>query len=256
MYRIADTLHRIAEHRGARIHTNTAVRRVNHADGRVTGVELESGDQIPCETVLINADVVPAVQSLFGMPVRRRYRNSCSALVFLAGYDGHLDLPHHALFFSRDFHRNLQELFVTGVVPEDPSFYTCISARTDPNDAPAGCDNLFVLAPAPHRGQTDADAEADRVWTHVESRLAEAGYRPDRLLFRHQVGPSYWQSLGLWDGAAFGLAHNFLQSTAFRPSCRGPVSGSWFVGASTAPGNGIPMVLISAELATQQIRQS
>ncbi len=253
MYRIADAIRQMAVSRGACIHTQAAVRRVMHTDGRVTGIELESGDQVGCDTVLLNADVVPAMQSLLGVPVRRRYRNSCSALVYLAGYDGHLDLPHHALFFSKDFQRNLHQLFVDGSVPEDPSFYTCISARTDPNDAPQGCDNLFVLAPVPHRGQTDADGEADRVWAHIESRLATAGYRPERLRFRRSMGLSHWQSLGLWDGAAFGLAHNFLQSTVFRPSCRGPHRGSWFVGASTAPGNGIPMVLISAELAFQQI---
>jgi phytoene desaturase len=57
---------------------------------------------------------------------------------------------HHNVYFSRDFEANLRELFQENRVPSDPSFYTCLSNRTDPADAPAGCENLYVLVPVPN----------------------------------------------------------------------------------------------------------
>ncbi|MFN7019120.1 MAG: FAD-dependent oxidoreductase [Fimbriimonadales bacterium] len=65
--------------------------------------------------------------------------------------------------------------------------------------------------------------------------------------------PHAWQAMGLWQGAAFGIAHTFFQSTAFRPSVQTPFRNCYLVGASTQPGNGIPMTLISAELVAERV---
>lgn len=96
----------------------------------------------------------------------------------------------------------------------------------------------------------------NEVLRKVLSRLErEAGLRRDGILFVQDISPADWEAMGLWQGAAFGLSHDFFQSTCFRPSNRAPFEGVYFVGASTVPGNGIPMVLISAELLQQRIEQ-
>ncbi|MEJ5222698.1 MAG: hypothetical protein WHT63_11915, partial [Tepidiforma sp.] len=66
--------------------------------------------------------------------------------------------------------------------------------------------------------------------------------------------PAFWRDhLNLDKGAAFGLAHDFFQSACFRPSNL-DLDGVVYVGASTVPGNGLPMVLLSAELAVERVR--
>ena len=56
-------------------------------------------------------------------------------------------------------------------------------------------------------------------------------------------------------GAAFGLSHGLDQLGWFRPSNkhgRG-AEGLYYVGASTHPGNGVPLVLTGARLACERI---
>ena len=55
-------------------------------------------------------------------------------------------------------------------------------------------------------------------------------------------------------GAVFGLSHPFLQLGYFRPQNKHPLyKNLYFAGASTHPGNGVPLVLLSAKLAVQRI---
>jgi phytoene dehydrogenase-like protein len=55
-------------------------------------------------------------------------------------------------------------------------------------------------------------------------------------------------------GAAFGLSHNFMQVGYLRPHNRHHrYSNLYFVGSSTHPGTGLPMVLLSARLTTERI---
>ena len=68
-------------------------------------------------------------------------------------------------------------------------------------------------------------------------------------------GPQDFEAkFNLTAGSAFGLTHHFMQSGYFRPHnvARG-VEGLYFVGASTYPGGGIPMVTLSAKLVVERI---
>jgi phytoene desaturase len=56
-------------------------------------------------------------------------------------------------------------------------------------------------------------------------------------------------------GTPFSLAHTFFQTGPFRPSNVEPrVPGVFFAGSGTTPGVGVPMVLISGELAAARVR--
>ncbi|GIV18316.1 MAG: dehydrosqualene desaturase [Armatimonadota bacterium] len=259
MYQLVRALETIAQEEGVQIRRGERVEEVLVQAGQAKGVRLNSGESLHAEIVVLNTDVPTAYANLLPntKPSRRRWRNSCSALVFCIGYEGKLpSLLHHNVHFSADFERNLHEIFVQKVVPQEPSFYTCLSVRTEPSDAPEGSENLYVLVPVPNRSGQDASGMKNEVLEKVLSRLErEAGLRRDGIRFVHTVSPADWEAMGLWQGAAFGLSHDFFQSTCFRPSNRAPFEGVYFVGASTVPGNGIPMVLISAELLQQRIEQ-
>jgi phytoene desaturase len=56
-------------------------------------------------------------------------------------------------------------------------------------------------------------------------------------------------------GTPFALSHHFFQTGPFRPDNvdrRAP--GLVFVGSSTRPGVGVPMVLLSGRLAAERVR--
>lgn len=70
--------------------------------------------------------------------------------------------------------------------------------------------------------------------------------------------PLDWlRSKSLARGAVFGLSHNLQQLYLFRPSFESPkVKNLYYVGASTRPGNGVPLVMIGAKLLVQKIMSS
>ncbi|RYG85257.1 phytoene desaturase [bacterium] len=253
MARIHESVAELAQARGAIIRTSSPVRRI---EGR--RVELESGEVLTADAVVCNADLPHAEKTLVAEPRSKDRRYSCSALVMYIDYEGELGaMPHHNIFFGSDFEGNLKDIFRAPLrLPDDPAFYACISKRSDPDAAPAGHENLFVLVPCPNNDYAWTEADRDRLVAHVYARLGrEVGFDPARVRAIAFNGPSEWAGEYRLDkGAAFGLAHDFLQSVCFRPKNVDPKDDRLFyVGASTAPGNGLPMVLIGAELAEERL---
>jgi phytoene dehydrogenase-like protein len=77
----------------------------------------------------------------------------------------------------------------------------------------------------------------------------------DRILVRHTVGPQdFAHRYNAWRGGALGLEHTLRQSAFFRPgNVSSKVDGLMYAGASTVPGVGLPMCLISAELVLKRL---
>ena len=119
----------------------------------------------------------------------------------------------------------------------------------------------MVLVPAGHLDEgraQDWDALQARARAAVIRRLAASVGIVDleqHLKFEMSYTPRDWLSMyNLAKGAAFGLSHNFLQVGYLRPHNRHHRYGNlYFVGSSTHPGTGLPMVLLSALLTTERI---
>lgn len=249
---ISQAVAKLAEARGAEIRLGEPVCEVQGNE-----VLLESGERIKAKAVLANADLPYAERALAKRPVKAR-RFSCSAYVLYLDYEGELPgMEHHNVFFGQDFKGNLDAIFHRYERPDDPAFYACISKQSEPGRAPAGHENLFLLIPCANLNRTWNDEEAAALEATVYRRLSEeAGFDPSRIRARGQMTPVDWRDqLNLEHGAAFGLSHDFWQSAFFRPSNKSRFNPHlYYVGASTTPGNGLPMVLISAELAVDRLR--
>jgi phytoene desaturase len=72
----------------------------------------------------------------------------------------------------------------------------------------------------------------------------------------HSIDPLDWEASGLERGTPWGLSHTVRQSGPLRPSnTDARVPGLVFAGASTVPGNGVAMVVLSGKLAAQRVAQ-
>jgi len=250
---IGRAIAKLARARGAEIRLNSEVANV---EGR--RVTMASGETIEADAVILNADLPYAKRELLGEPpVKASY--SCSAYMEYIDYQGELpELLHHNVFFGPDFRANLDQIFTRLELPDEPAFYAAISARTDSSRAKPGHENLYLLTPCPNLDRTwtahDALALRDRVYRRL---AAETSFDPARIAAVKSITPVDWaEDLNLDKGAAFGLTHEFKQSAYFRPSNRSRThDNTYFVGASTVPGNGLPMVLISAELLEQRLER-
>lgn len=253
MPKISEAIANLATTKGVEIRLNQSVCGVE--GNRVT---LESGEVIEAKAVIANADLPYAERALAKTKKgadKRRY--SCSAYVIYLDYEGDLpELLHHNVFFGKDFKGNLDDIFHRKALPKDPAFYACVSKRSDPGRAPEGRENLFLLIPCANLDRPFTESDAASLRDVVFDRLRdEVGFDRDKVKAMGSFSPLEWQSvLNLEKGAAFGLSHDFLQSAFFRPPNYSKQNKSlFFVGASTAPGNGLPMVLISAELVEQRL---
>lgn len=265
LYRVVETLVAIAEGLGVRFRYNAPAAAIEVERDRATAVRLESGERLAGEVVVANADLPYVYRHLLPEDgnARRleRLKYTCGALTFYWGVRGTCaPLGHHNVFLADDYRASFDRIFVDLDLPEEPSFYIHAPARTDPAAAPPGDDSLMVLVPVGHlneRSPQDWHRLRQRARRAVLDRLARLGL-PDleqRLKFEVAYTPLEWKAaFNLERGAAFGLSHHFRQVGYLRPQNRhARYRNLYFVGASTHPGTGLPIVLLSARLTTERV---
>ena len=269
IYRLVEDLVQLAEARGVRLRANAPVAEIGIERGRVTGVRLASGEWESAEIVVSNADlpytyrylIPPAWRGAYSDRRLERMRYACSGYILFLGVNKtYPALPHQSIYFAEDYRANLEAIFRTYSIPEEPSFHLNHPTATDAELAPPGHSLLYVLAPMPNlRGnRIDWSAAApivrDRLLKTLE-RILDPDIR-QHIVWERDYRPTDWQrDINAVYGTAFGsLAHDFFQSSYFRPHNKSyEVRGLYFVGQGTYPGIGIPMVMISAGLVTERI---
>jgi phytoene dehydrogenase-like protein len=72
------------------------------------------------------------------------------------------------------------------------------------------------------------------------------------------MSPEDWaEKFNLYKGSGLGLAHGMTQVGGFRPkNFDEKFDNLFYVGASTTPGTGLPMVVISSRLVTERIEEA
>lgn len=199
------------------------------------------------------------------------------ALVLLLGVRGELpQLQHHNLLFAEQWKSGFSAIFgADPYIPDPASLYICKPSATDPSVAPPGHENLFVLVPGPadvviddgsiqnpgalgFGGASESASPASVVAARVVAQISEwTGIEDlaERIVVQKILTPAdFAADVHAWRGTALGQAHTLRQSAMFRTRNRSrKVGGLFYAGSSTLPGIGLPMCLISAELATRAV---
>lgn len=251
MYRIVESLERLAVSRGIRIRTGATAVRFLLEGGRVAGVELQDGEKIAAPLVIFNVDS-DRLPPLLGHPARPRPEaRSLSGVILLAGTRQMTPLETHTVIFSDSYEREFAELFERGVFPSDPTVY--VYAPRDAELAPQGGQSLFLMANAPGDGRTRWDeAAAGEAAGRMLERLRRSGLAgvADQAEILHIRHPGLFEQRFLAPGGAiYGQNSHGWRRAFFRPPNRVPgVRGLYCTGGSYHPGGGVPMVLMSAEI--------
>lgn len=273
---VITAIERLARAAGVTIRTGAPVARIV-TDGRTaTGIELESGEVLTADVVVSTADLHHTETALLP-PELQSYPEkwwesrtpSPGALLVLLGVEGELpQLAHHTLMFTREWSDGFDAIFGDDPrIPDPASLYVCTPSVTDPTVAPAGSSNVFMLVPIPAdpaigRGGIDGqgDARVEEAADRAIAQVAAWAGIPDlaeRIRVRRTIAPGDFEhDLHAWRGNSLGLAHTLRQSAIFRPkNASKKVSGLYYAGGSALPGIGLPMCLISAELAVERIHR-
>jgi len=155
------------------------------------------------------------------------------------------------------------------------NFYVHRASHTDETAAPPGCDSIMVLVPCKplvrmtelaslpreeailkYKQQFDKDLVNDVREAVMERLSVLQGLEnlQDRLIDEVIDTPgTYADYYNVGGGVPFGLSHGLGQLSLTRPGAEPSTHDNvLFVGASSRPGNGVPLVLIGAKLVAKR----
>jgi phytoene desaturase len=265
MYSIVETLADLAREAGVEFRFGSTVSRINTNGKRARGVSLADESDLEADAVLANADLPYVYQHLLpdkGLAkTMARKQFSCSSISFLWGVDRtYHALGPHTLFLADDYRANFESIVRDLTLPTNPSLYVHAPARLDPSMAPPGQDTMTAIVPVGHLsegGAQDWGALRDRAREQVFRRLRAVGIQDleTHIKFEESYTPVTWaERQNLAKGSTHGLSHTLTQMAYFRPSNRHRrYQNLYFVGASTHPGTGVPITMVSGRLAARRI---
>jgi 1-hydroxycarotenoid 3,4-desaturase len=260
MHRVAQALAQLAENRGVTLRYNSRCERIETDGGRVTGVQLASGERVPAEHVVFNGDVAALAQGLLGQDLRDRFapvppaQRSLSAFTLsMHAQTQGFDLVRHNVFFNQDYRREFDDIFNKRNLPTQGTVYVCAQDRSDQGLAQPGLERLLCLVNAPADGdaRTFNSSEVQACESNSLALMRRCGLEitasPQQVVrtlpqdFAHLFPGS--------GGALYGQATHGWMSAFARPSARSKIPGLYTAGGSVHPGPGVPMAAMSGRLA-------
>ncbi|MFM7348929.1 MAG: phytoene desaturase family protein, partial [Erythrobacter sp.] len=263
---LAKALATLAGRQGARVRTGAAVAEVLTANGRASGVRLESGEVIQADIVICNGDPSALATGRFGEAARRAVpaippaKRSLSALVWYVHTKTEgFALTHHNVFFSRDYPREFREI-AAGRTPSEPTVYVCAIDRgarlSDPAPAPGSRERLQIIVNAPAEGDVHAYSpeERDQCTQAMTATLERCGLRLEDPPEHRLMTPQDWEALfPATGGALYGRASHGWAASFQRQGPKTRLPGLYCTGGATHPAAGVPMAALSGQLAARVI---
>jgi phytoene desaturase len=264
MAKIAEALMALAQRLGVLFRFNTTATGWNGSEAIA-----QDGSRCRADFLVCNGDVLSARTGFLAerTPANRQKSLlkpalSTSGFILFLGVRGRdARLGHHNIFFSDDYPGEFDEIHEKKISPHEPTIYISVSSRTDPDHAPEGHDNYFVLINAPARDPREpwTKAEAQGYRDGVLKRLERFGFEdlPNRIVAERIFTPSDFATRDLaYHGSLYGWASHSPMTSLFRPPLSDPDSRKvFFVGGTTHPGGGIPLVLLSGKMVADLIQR-
>jgi len=256
-------MERLARELGVAIATGQSVRRILVRDGAVRGLEMADAGEVACSCVVSNVDAPATQRTLLSHPGggRRAPRMTPAVMTFYWGVRGKVSAAgHHMIFLPRDSKAAYRQLLEAGEIPRELPFYVSIASESDPSLAPPGDSSVFVLVPLP-LSVMDRPEEMQGIESGLKGRVLERlaahgiGLSASAIAVERILTPADWDArCGLFRASAFGASHTLLQMGYFRqPNRDRGVRGLYYVGASTVPGTGLPMVTLGGRMTAERI---
>jgi len=259
MISITNALYDRAREMGVRFHFNQRVEEILISDDKAMGIRL-ADCTVQCDAVLSNMDVMPTYRKLLPRekaPERAlKQERSSSALIFYWGIKKEFpELDLHNIFFASDYKKEFEVLFEGKGVADDVTVYIHISSKDEKADAPAGCENWFVMVNVPGNKGQDWDALIPQIRSRVISKLNRLLKTDVELLIEaeHVLDPRGIETrTQSYQGSLYGAASNNRFAAFLRhPNFSSRIKNLYFCGGSVHPGGGIPLCVMSGKIASE-----
>jgi phytoene desaturase len=258
MYSITQSLVKLAEELGVKFHYNAKVDEIVVINKIAKGIRVK-GENIVGDIIVSNMDIWFTYKNLLQKhPALHPQKTltqerSSSALIFYWGIKktfSELDL--HNIFFSTDYQAEFNHIWQEQDIYHDPTVYLNISSKLKPGDAPAGCENWFVMINVPANNGQDWDTLIATARQNIQQKLSK--------ILRTDIGKliecesildprSIESKTSSYKGSIYGTSSN-SQFAAFlrHANSSSKINGLYFCGGSVHPGGGIPLCMLSAKI--------
>ncbi len=264
MGKIIDAMKTIALNKNVKFHTNEPVEKFILGSKGISEI-VTNKNQLKVDAVIGSADYHHIEQDLLPKQFRRYSKKyweervlSPSCLIYYLGVNKKISrLDHHNLFFDEDYGEHAKEIYQTPKWPTRPLFYVCCSSVTDPEVAPRGMENLFILMPLATGLNNDDENRREEYYNLLMARLEK--YTGDNIRQHVIYKKSYCISdfqmdYNAFKGNAYGLANTLYQSAIFKPKIKSKkISNLFYAGQLTVPGPGVPPSIISGQIASDEL---
>ena len=266
MYKIVEEILIMLEKRGVKIHYGVEIESLlpqHKLTGKVHGFIDQNGKTWEADIFVANSDAAFFRGKVLNRAKFSEYKLdrkdwTLAPFTIYLGVKGIIpDFYHHNYFLGTNFNEYADKIFKTSIAPDKPYYYVNVLSKNNPESAPENCENIFILCPVPDLRYkpdwSETEEFADQIVKDLGDRI---GY--DLLgntLTRKVMNPIEWgETFNLYKGSGLGLAHGLNQVGGLRPSNKDEhFDNLYYVGASTVPGTGLPIVVISSRLVTERI---
>ncbi len=265
MYRLVEEILKILESWGVEIHYNTEIVGIGNNNGDLEELIDQNGKRWSADIIISNSDAASFRGKILG---RKNYSDerldkmhwTLAPFTIYLGVKGKVDkLAHHNYFLGSNFKGYADTIFTSSISPQKPYYYVNVLSKSDKECAPDGCENIYILCPVPDlrykKDWSDKQELANNIISDLSKRV---NFDIDaNTITKKILAPDDWaKTLNLYKGSGLGLAHDIDQVGAFRPKNKDEeFNNLYYVGASTTPGTGLPMVIISSRLVTERIEE-
>lgn len=265
MHEIVKGMVSLAKEKSVKITFNQNVRKIEVLKDKAHRVITDT-DTFDADVVIASADYHHVDSVLLDKTLQnydQKYWDSRvmapSSLLFYLGINKRIpELEHHNLFFDEDFTLHAHEIYTEPEWPEKPLFYVSAPSKTDPEVAPEGCENLFLLIPvAP--GLEDNDEIRETYYNLLMDRLEKycgVSIRDSVIFKRSYAHKDFSSDYNAFKGNAYGLANTLRQTALLKPSLKNKkVKNLYYTGQLTVPGPGVPPSLISGLVVASEVEK-
>jgi phytoene desaturase len=265
MYKIVEGILVELKKANVRIHYNTEIVGYESKGQQLTALIDNHDHHWHADIILVNGDAAVFRNRVFKRPAYSlqkldKMEWTMGYLTIYLGIKGKLpQVNHHNYYLGSNFEDYANHVLSNPDTLQKPYYYVNVLSKHNADCAPEGCESLFFVCPVPnllHKPQwNDRDAIVDSIIADFSKRIGQ-NIHPN-IISRTVYTPLEWQKqFNLHRGSGLGLSHSMKQIGAFRPSnFDEKFRNVYYVGASTVPGAGLPMAIISSKLAFERIEK-
>lgn len=262
MHEITEHLYKLGLFCGVNFKFNAEVEKVEIEKNKVKGV-YSGGKLFLSDIVVSDADMHVLYKKLLPSSYTPKkllkQEKSSSAYVFYWGIKKEFkELGLHNILFSENYHQEFEHIFKNNKPYHDPTIYINITSKHCIHDAPANCENWFVMVNVPHNLNSKPIGYAKELREHVVKKInkilnvnIEEFIEVEEKLDPFDI-EVHTSSIG---GSLYGNSSNSKFSAFLRhPNYCSKLKGLYLVGGSVHPGGGIPLCLLSGKIVTDLIK--